>query len=188
MSTPAIPDELRERAIQQAASYLDGQDLPDVAERRTMETALAFERARLSAELEDIQARLATIQAAFWREGEALQARIDNTDRVLEELLRQRIREGGENAKKSLRIPGAGTLSLRKSGGRWSVKDADAALEWLRAKEFNLDAYTKRVLVKSVLLDSREDLMREAGGEWIAGLALSLEGESFSFKPEGGQL
>ena len=121
---PTLPYHWGMEQLHKAEAYLDrlaeGNESPP-ADRYGMETAIAFDLKRLTGELEDSQARALAIAKGFASEQGNLRIRITSHEAVLEELLRIRIREGGEKAKRSLRVPGAGTLSLRRTGGRWSV-------------------------------------------------------------------
>lgn len=158
---------------------------PDLALRASMETAMAFELRRLHDEFNASRARAHAIAEGFVMQQAALSIQILRREAVLKELLHIRIREAGKGAKKSVRVPGAGTFSLRKAGGRWSIPHPEAALTWLEGRGIGRPEFLQpRELLKSALHSRLQEIILWAGGEIPDGVELSPEVESFSFKAE----
>ena len=112
-----------------------------------------------------------------------LDRQADYLDEAMRQIVQRQI-DRDKRGPKSIVVPGAGSASIRKTGGRWRVDDADKVLAFLRRRGI-ARSYERVTLRAQDVLNQREDLMRLFGGELIPGLEHTDEGSSFTFKAAG---
>lgn len=131
-----------------------------------------------------------TLMAEYKLAEAQLQLRLGVLNHQLEWLVASYVEDqqaaGVKKPRKSLEVPGAGTLKLTKVPAKWRVADPTDALSWLEATEgVREDDYVieRRELNMVALLEDLDQLMKVTGGEIPAGVEHADEYESFSFRP-----
>ena len=156
-----------------------------------MLVGLARSARRLHTQLGELVRERRTVEAEYKMAEAQVKARLERLDTELELIITARVQQqvdaGDNKPRKSIKVPGAGTLKLTKVPGGWKVLDADAALAWLETTE-HIDAEkyksTRTVveLDRKALVADAEEIAKSAEGEIPDGMENVKDRESFSFK------